>query len=99
MHAFANACDMKINNFAGMIILISKYLKKCKGMTLWPLLLVKDKEFANDAVFMNHEHILAAQQKELIVIAFYPWYGLDYLIQLLKFKNHHRAYRNIVFVR
>jgi hypothetical protein len=82
-----------------MILLKSKYLKKYKGITLWPLLLVKDKEYVKDLVFMNHEHIHAAQQKELLVLFFYIGYAMDYLIQLVKVKNHHKAYRNCVFER
>lgn len=73
-------------------------LKNYHGMTLWPFLLVKDKSSFKDAVFMNHEHIHAAQQKELGVIFFYLWYAIEYVILRLKY-NHDRAYRNIIFER
>lgn len=82
-----------------MIPLKSKYLKKYSGMTLWPFLLVSNKGKLKDVVFMNHENIHAVQQKELLFLFFYLWYGLDYVINLIRYKNHHVAYRNIVFER
>ncbi|QJP33051.1 hypothetical protein F0365_00790 [Nonlabens sp. Ci31] len=88
-----------MNNFALMIPIPSKQLKTYNGIRLWPFLLVKDKEYVKDLVCINHEHIHAAQQKELVIIFFYTWYGTDYLIRLLRFKNHFLAYRNIVFER
>ncbi|WP_405377228.1 hypothetical protein [Nonlabens sp. Asnod3-A02] len=82
-----------------MIPLKSKYLKKYSGMTLWPFLLVSNKSKLTDALFMNHENIHAVQQKELLVLFFYLCYGLDYLFNLMRYMNHHKAYRNIVFER
>jgi hypothetical protein len=80
-----------------MIAVRSKYLKNYSGMCLWPFLLVAHNNRLKDKVFMNHEHIHAAQQKELLLLFFYLWYVADYLIQLLKYNDHSRAYRNIVF--
>lgn len=74
-------------------------LKNYKGMTLWPFLLLKDKKSSADKIFMNHEKIHAAQQKQLFIVAFYLWYGVDYLILFFRYKNHQKAYRNIVFER
>ncbi|WP_438968751.1 hypothetical protein [Nonlabens sp.] len=82
-----------------MILIKTSLLKNYKGMMLWPFLLVKDRKYGKDVVFMNHEKIHAQQQKELLIVIFYLWYVSDYLIQLLKYKNHHKAYRNIVFER
>lgn len=82
-----------------MILLKTFLLKNYKGITLWPFLLVKDKLFSKDLIFMNHEQIHAVQQKELLIILFYIWYGIDYLIQFFKYRSHHKAYRNIVFER
>ena len=33
------------------------------------------------------------------VILFYVWYVIEYIIRLLLYRNHYRAYRNIVFER
>ncbi len=68
-------------------------------MCLWPFLLIKHPGSRNDQRFITHESIHAAQQKELLVIPFYIWYGLDYLRQLAKYRNHRKAYRNIIFER
>lgn len=33
------------------------------------------------------------------VMLFYVWYVIEYIIRLLLYRNHYRAYRNIVFER
>ncbi|AUC78050.1 hypothetical protein CW736_00850 [Nonlabens sp. MB-3u-79] len=76
-----------------------KYSSNYNGRKLWPFLLVKQKEYAKDFVVMNQEHIHAAQQKKLLGLLFYIRYTMDYLIQFLKVKNHHKAYRDIVLER
>ena len=66
-------------------------------MTLWPFLLIKHDRDLEDAIFMNHESIHAVQQKELGVLFFYIWYGVEYVFLFLKKWDHHKAYRSIVF--
>ncbi|AFD55134.1 hypothetical protein RA0C_0118 [Riemerella anatipestifer ATCC 11845 = DSM 15868] len=46
---------------------------------------------------MNHEKIHLRQQLELLILPFFVWYGLNYLWNLIKYKNHREAYRNIIF--
>ncbi len=82
-----------------MIPLKTKYLKSYAGITLWPFLLIRHRSKLSDSVFMNHENIHAIQQKELLIIVFHVWYVADYLIKLIKHKNHNLAYKNIVFER
>ncbi len=48
---------------------------------------------------INHEKIHLRQQLELLVFPFYILYFFNYLINLFKYKNHDRAYRNIIFER
>ncbi len=48
---------------------------------------------------MNHERIHLRQQLELLVLPFYIWYGVEYLLRLLQYKDRHKAYRNIGFER
>ncbi|MDD1540284.1 hypothetical protein FO702_12380, partial [Riemerella anatipestifer] len=31
------------------------------------------------------------------ILPFFVWYGLNYLWNLIKYKNHREAYRNIIF--
>ncbi|MBC8047357.1 MAG: hypothetical protein H7Y00_11220 [Fimbriimonadaceae bacterium] len=69
------------------------------GMTLFPFILVRKKELLQDKTFVNHEHIHLRQQLELCILPFYILYGLNYLLNRLKYKNHDTAYRNIIFER
>ena len=50
-------------------------------------------------VDINHESIHTAQMKELLYIPFYILYGVEYLIKLIKYRNGHKAYKNISFER
>ena len=79
-----------------MWILRTSLLKKYNGMTLWPFLLVAPSQDPKNQVFMNHERIHAVQQRELLLLFFYLWYGLDYLRHRVS-KSHKAAYRSIIF--
>ena len=79
-----------------MWIIKTGRLKKYNGMTLWPLLLVSHSCNLKDDHFINHEQIHARQQKELLIVFFYIWYGVEYCLLRVRMK-HHEAYRNIVF--
>ncbi|MDY3481526.1 hypothetical protein PG585_10930, partial [Riemerella anatipestifer] len=35
----------------------------------------------------------------LLILPFFVWYGLNYLWNLFRYKNHRQAYRNIIFER
>lgn len=48
---------------------------------------------------LNHEAIHTAQMKELLYIPFYILYGIEYLINLIKYRDRHTAYKNISFER
>jgi hypothetical protein len=88
-----------MNNFALMILIPSKQLKRYNGATLCSFLFEIHKGKLDDFVFIDQENIYVVRQKELVVILFYLWYEIDYSIQIFKFKNHSRAYRNRVFER
>jgi hypothetical protein len=83
---------------AGYKIIIAPFLM-VNAMALFPFILIKDKRMANDAVLINHERIHLRQQAELMVIPFYVLYLLIYLFNLLIYRNHHKAYMQIVFER
>lgn len=67
------------------------------AMAIYPFILIKKAAYKNDAVLINHEKIHHRQQLELLVFPFYFCYFLHYLFNLIKYKNHHQAYFNIVF--
>jgi hypothetical protein len=68
-------------------------------MALFPFILVNNKSLLSDAVVLNHERIHLKQQAELLVIPFYLLYLINYLSNLIIYRNHHKAYLNIVFER
>ena len=84
-----------------MILLIAPKLlrKRFNGMTLWPFVLIREKSLKEDTRFLNHERIHFQQQKEMLVIFFYCWYGLEYLLRVIQYKNRFVAYQNISFER
>lgn len=46
---------------------------------------------------INHEGIHTAQMKEMLFVFFYLWYIVEYLIRLIIYWNHSRAYTLISF--
>lgn len=52
-----------------------------------------------DEYTINHEKIHTKQILECIIIGFYILYCIFYLINIIKYKNHKKAYRNIPFER
>lgn len=69
------------------------------AITLWPLILLRNKELKGDAALINHEKIHLKQQFELLVIPFYLLYILEFLYHYFKLKNIDSAYRAISFER
>ena len=46
---------------------------------------------------MNHELIHVAQQRELLYLPFFIWYGLEWLFLYFKYRDWTKAYFNIRF--
>lgn len=69
------------------------------GMALFPFILVKTDRLKSNKAIINHENIHLRQQMELLLIPFYIIYLLNYLLNLLYYMKHDKAYRNIVFER
>jgi len=67
------------------------------AMALFPFMLFKEREMKNNLLLINHEKIHFHQQLELLVLPFYVLYLLNYLVNLIRFKNHTEAYFNICF--
>ena len=82
-----------------MIVIVSKYLipNGYKGLTIFPFIILKSKKDKWDMVLINHEKIHIQQQTELLLVPFFVWYFCEYIIKLLQFKDHYRAYKNISF--
>ena len=69
------------------------------GMAIFPFIFIKYKGLKHNKQIINHEQIHLRQQIELLVLPFYIIYILHYLVNLLRYRNHDKAYRNIVFER
>ena len=67
------------------------------GMALFPFILLKNRQLKKDVMVLNHEKIHLRQQLELLILPFYIMYLIHYLINLIRYKNHHQAYMRIVF--
>ncbi|MRX76392.1 hypothetical protein GJU39_09855 [Pedobacter petrophilus] len=66
-------------------------------MAIFPFILLKNVKLKTDWSMINHEKIHLRQQLELLVLPFYILYLINYLINLVRYKNHHAAYLNIIF--
>lgn len=84
-----------------MIFLVNKRLlrKNFSGMTVWPFIIIREHHQKTDVRFVNHECIHLKQQLELLILFFYIWYFIEFFINLMKYKDKHRAYHNICFER
>ena len=84
-----------------MILIASKYLvpKGYIGITLFPFIIVRERQLMDHPVLLNHERIHLRQQAELLILPFYIWYVIEYLIRLSMYRNRKQAYRNISFER
>lgn len=69
-----------------------------RGITLFPFIFLRQQDYLNDKVLINHELIHIRQQVELLVIPFYILYLTDYVVQLFKHDfDDRKAYRAISF--
>ena len=84
-----------------MLLVVTKFLvpKGYRGMTVFPFVFVRERSSGDDVVLLNHERIHWRQQLELLVLPFFVWYGLDYLVKVIRYRDRQKAYRNIVFER
>ena len=69
-------------------------------MAIWPVIFIRQEHAGRyTAKYDNHEHIHLQQQKEMLLIFFYLWYGIEFLIGYAKYRSRMQAYRNISFER
>jgi len=84
-----------------MILIVSKYLipKGFTAIAIWPFVIIKHNKYKSDLVLINHERIHLRQQMELFVFPFFIWYGIEFLLKLILYKNIRKSYLNISFER
>ncbi|MEL4306554.1 hypothetical protein [Joostella sp. CR20] len=83
------------------MILIFKYIfpKRYIGLTLWPVIILKEQNLKHDEILINHERIHLQQQLELLILPFYILYFFEWIVGFIRYKSFHKAYRNISFER
>ncbi|AWG23782.1 hypothetical protein [Flavobacterium kingsejongi] len=84
-----------------MFLIVSKYFlpKRFAGITIYPFVILKKREYCNDPVILNHERIHLRQQAELLILPFFVWYLFEFCIKLIRHRDPHKAYRAIGFER
>lgn len=68
-------------------------------MAIFPFIIIKSKADQNNSTLINHEQIHLQQQLELLLIPFYLLYLLNYSWNFLHYRDHDKAYREIIFER
>ena len=81
------------------MIFVCKHIFPAKfiGLAIYPFIFLKDSSLKADLRLINHEKIHLKQQAELLWLLFFIWYGLEFLICIIQYKNTHMAYKNISF--
>jgi hypothetical protein len=69
------------------------------AIALYPFIFIRHEELRHNESLIRHEKIHHKQQVELLLIGFYVLYGINYLYNLLRYRNHYKAYREIIFER
>ena len=68
--------------------------KSFMACTIWPWIFCRRTLKDMD---VNHETIHCEQQEEMLILPFFLWYGVEWLIRLIIYRNTFEAYRNISF--
>ncbi|MBE7179468.1 MAG: hypothetical protein INR69_23900 [Mucilaginibacter polytrichastri] len=82
-----------------MSIIIHAPFLHVNAMALFPVILIREKEFAHDPVLINHEKIHLRQEIEMLILPFYLCYLGCYVLNRAKGMDHDTAYRQIIFGR
>ena len=69
------------------------------AITLFPFIFARKEYEPLGMRTIIHENIHLRQQKEMLIVFFYLWYGIEWLVRLIQYKDSHEAYRNISFER
>ncbi len=83
-----------------MIIIFPKLIgQSFSALSIYPFVILKNKDLKTDKILLNHEYIHLQQQKELLWLIFFVWYVIEFLIKLIYYHQSYKAYRNISFER
>lgn len=81
-----------------MKVIYNKFIpfKGYKCINIFGLVFARKGSKVN-TIDLNHEYIHTAQMRDLMYVGFYIWYIVEYLIRLIIYFNHSKAYHNISF--
>ncbi len=82
-----------------MFVVVVSWLfaKNFRGLAIYPFIFLRDKSLKENTKVINHECIHLRQQIEMLWALFFLWYGIEFLIRWIQFKNPMVAYFNISF--
>lgn len=82
-----------------MILVVCPWLfsKNFRGLAIFPFIFLKDKSLKENKRMLFHENIHLRQQLEMLWLFFFLWYGIEFIIRWIQFKNPLQAYLNISF--
>lgn len=70
--------------------------KGFKGITILNMIFVHKNAVITEQ-FIRHETIHWEQQKEMLIVFFYLWYAIEYIIRLIVYRSHNKAYKSVMF--
>lgn len=82
------------------MLIFSKYLfvnKTFNALTIWPFIILRDKDLKQDKMVINHEKIHLRQQIELLWFFYFIWYLAEFSINLLRYRDFMKSYYKIGF--
>lgn len=81
------------------MIIFSRLLipKNYNGLAIYPFIFLKYRSLSKNDVLINHEKIHLRQQLELLLIFFFIWYILEFIFNLIRYRNWNKAYHQISF--
>lgn len=84
-----------------MRIFYSKYLppKNFGAVNLFGIIIVRKDYGMLDESEKNHEMIHTRQMVEMLVIPFYLFYGIEWIIRFIQYRDGMKAYENISYER
>ena len=84
-----------------MKIIYNKYLpvKDYAAINLFGIIFASKESYPLKDYLCNHEAIHTAQMRDLLFLFFYLWYGIEWVIRLIQYRNTKKAYYNISFER
>lgn len=81
-----------------MVVIVTwLFAKSFRGLAIYPFIFLRTKDLKENLKIINHERIHLRQQIEMLWVFFFLWYGIEFLIRWVQFKNPLTAYFNISF--